>query len=159
MNEPERRVIQSEQLFFRIASGATAFALGVLLAAVASLQRQTGGFRLHFGIPSLVAFAAGAALGWVYWRIVAPGAAAPPRPGWVRPVASLLLALVGICAFVYPVRFLPRESLPEVLLGLVLAALALATGGMFLWALKRFLDRDTQRESERAAKNRPTVIK
>ena len=142
----------SQRDFLRIASLSTALAFGVVLGSVEALRRDPSGFAFKISVGTFVAFAIGLAIGVVYWKIVTLNATG--NPSLLRRVASFFLLLGGSVAFLYPLRFLPGEKLPEVFEGLATAAVALSLIGFMLRTLQQFFDQDEMR-TEVGEKARP----
>lgn len=132
---------KNERDFFRIASVSTALAFGAMVASVESLRRDAAGYSFQLSVGTAVAFAVGAAAGWLYWNLVARNAAR--RSTASLRAASLLLVLAGVGAFLYPLRFVSPENLADILKGLALDTVALGLVGVILWRIKRFLDQDS----------------
>lgn len=119
--------------FLRIASWSTALGFGCMGIAVTSLRADTAGFWFQWTLWSAAAFVVGAAFGYFCWKLAAAGRAAS-RLGFA------LLAVVGFAGFLYPLRFVPKERLPDVALGLAGAAAVISTGAYLIWRLSRFLE-------------------
>jgi hypothetical protein len=128
---------RSLRVFFKIASLGTALGLGAAAASTASLRSSPVGFSFQLSPATFIAFAVGAAVGLIYWRLVANNSKAARR-------ASLLIALAGVGLFLYPLRFVPAGNLHDLIIGLILAACALSIVGFLLWRVKRFLDTDSK---------------
>jgi hypothetical protein len=134
---------KSSRVFFKIASLSTALGFGAAAASTASLRSSPVGFSFQITIGTFIAFAVGAAIALVYWKLVASNSKAARR-------ASLLLALAGVGLFLYPLRFVPKGNLHDLAVGLILATGALSIVGLLLWQVKRFLDSDS-RQADAAA--------
>jgi len=134
---------RNERDLVRIASGSTALAFGVALGSLQSLRHDAAGFSFQLSFGTAVAFAIGAVIGLLYWKLVTRSATRGASP--LLRAASFLLLLGGVGAFLYPLRFLPAEKLPDVYKGLAIAAVALSLIGFILWRIKRFLDQDSAR--------------
>jgi hypothetical protein len=128
---------KSSRVFFKIASLATALGFGGAAASTASLRSSPVGFSFQLSAATFVAFAVGAAIALIYWKLVASNSKAARR-------ASLLIALAGVGLFLYPLRFVPAGNLHDLAVGLILATCALSIVGFLLWRVKRFLDTDSQ---------------
>jgi FtsH-binding integral membrane protein len=136
---PEGPDSRSTRDFLRIASASTALAFGCVAASMASLRGSAAGYSFEITVWTFVAFAVGALVAWWYWRLVAKNPRAARRASW-------LLALAGVGLFLYPLRYAQSDKLLEVAEGLGLAFCALAIVGWLLWRVKRFLDKDAERE-------------
>jgi FtsH-binding integral membrane protein len=132
---------RSSRDFYRIASLGTALGFGTAAASTASLCSSSVGFSFQLSVATFVAFVVGAAVGLIYWRLVASNSKAARR-------ASFLIALAGVGLFLYPLRFVPAGNLHDLIIGLILAACALSIVGFLLWRVKRFLDKDSQQSGE-----------
>ena len=126
---------KSSRAFFKIAAISTAIGLGCAAASTESLRSSPGGFSFQITAGTFVAFAVGAAIGYFYWKLIARGTAAAR-------IGSLMLGLTGVGLFLYPLRFVPSGTLPDLIIGLVIAAGALGTVGFIIWRIARFLDAD-----------------
>jgi len=132
---------KKERDFLRIASLSTALAFGTVLGSMASLHKDASAFSFQFSGETLVGFAIGAAVGFLYWKLVSLSATL--RTSLLLRVASVLLLLGSVGVFLYPLRFLSSEKLAEVWQGLAADAIVLSLLGVILWRIKRFLDRDS----------------
>jgi hypothetical protein len=128
---------RNERELFKIASLSLAIGFGCGVGSLQSLHWGPSGlfFKVSFG--TFVAFAIGAAVGMLYWRSATSSVASARK-------SSLWLLLGGVCLFFYPLRFVPADKLPDILIGLSLAVAALSTVAFMLWQVKRFLDSDTR---------------
>jgi len=136
-SEPDSR---STRFFFRIASFATALALGCAAASMQSLHWNASKLSFQISLGTFVAFAVGAGVALIFWK-TATSSVSSARKG------SLWLALIGVAVFLYPLRFVPPEKLPDIAIGLTLAVAALSTIAWMIWQVGRFLDRDAQFET------------
>jgi hypothetical protein len=128
---------RSSRDFFKIASLGTALGFGAAAASAASLRSSPTGFSFQITAGTFVAFAIGAAIALIYWKLVASNSKAARR-------GSFFLALAGVGLFLYPLRFVPAGNLHDLAVGLILATCALSIVGFLLWRVKRFLDTDSQ---------------
>ena len=125
----------------------TALAFGAALASLESLRRDAGGFSFQVSLRTLLAFLVGGGIALAYWLVVLKSRAASQRSGLV--VSTVVLLLLGVGAFLYPLRFVSRDKLPDILIGLGLAACALSIVGGLLWLAHRFLSRDSSNQDEK----------
>lgn len=133
-SQPEPK---SSRDFLKIAGISTAIGLGCAAASTESLRSSPVGFSFQMTAGTFVAFAVGAAIGYFYWKLVAKGTAAAR-------IGSLLLGLAGVGLFLYPLRFVPSGTLPDLIIGLFIAAGALGTVAFIIWRIARFLDADAR---------------
>jgi hypothetical protein len=140
--KPEPIVKESEsknlRIFFKIASISTALGFGCAAASTASLRSSSVGFSFQISPGTFVAFFIGAAIGMVYWKLIA-------RSSMAARVGSLLVGLAGLGLFLYPLRFVPAGNLHDLTIGLLIAAGALTVVGVLLWKIKRYLEADSKR--------------
>jgi hypothetical protein len=140
----EKHEISNSHTLWRVASICAAAALGGAGASVESLRSTASGLSFQVSLGTVVGFIIGTAIGLLYWHIAANSAVAARRGSWV-------LAIAGVGLFLYPLRFVPAEKLPEIAIGLSTAAVALSIAGILISRVGRFLDGD-ERETELAQK-------
>jgi hypothetical protein len=127
----------SSRVFFKIAALSTALGFGAAAASTASLRSSPVGFSFQLSAGTFIAFAVGAAIALVYWKLVASNSKAARR-------ASLLIALAGVGLFLYPLRFVPAGNMHDLAVGLILAAGVLSLVGFLIWRITRLLDAETR---------------
>jgi len=141
----ENTTSTAERDFIKIAAGSTGLGLGIMLASLAALDRDKSGYSFHLLSPWVAAaFAVGAALGYFYWILLGRSETLRNGPRLLRGASAFLL-IVGFGGFLYPLRFVPREKLPEILEGLAGAVFVLSLLGFMIWRIARFLERDAER--------------
>ena len=143
----------NERDFLRIAAIASGFGFGCVVASLYSLRQSPDGLTFQISLGTFVAFAVGAACGWGYWRALAKVVAAAQDRG--TPIAErgrtkLMIWtagawLLGLSAFLYPIRFVNRDNLRDVLEGLGFAFAVLSLVALVLWRIKRYLEEDAKR--------------
>jgi protein-S-isoprenylcysteine O-methyltransferase Ste14 len=138
---------KNEQDLFKVMVFSTALAFGALLASLESLRSNATGFSFQVSFRTLGAFLVGAGVALAYWRLLFNSSSAARRTGMV--IGTVLLALMGVGAFLYPLRFVSREKLPDILIGLGIAVCALSLVAGLLWSVHRYLDADSAREEQR----------
>ena len=114
--------------------------------ATASLQALQPNFSFKVSVKTLVAFAIGSIMAWIYWRILL-SASTTPRQRRLRVFASVLLFFAGVAGFVYPTRFIAPNNYRDVIVGLIAAFCGLAGVAVLLLFCKRFLDNDSRDNS------------
>jgi nitrogen fixation-related uncharacterized protein len=142
--EPESRI---ERDLFRVASLSSALAFGCMAAVVQSLKSSDTGIGFHISTGTFVAFAAGAIVALVYWRLAVRNGRAARRASWILGLASL-----GV--FIYSFRFIAPEKQAQTAIGLALALTAISVVVFFLWGIKRYFDADEKRAEETATEHR-----
>lgn len=123
--------------FLRIASVSTALGLGFMAGAVQCLRADHTGFYFVLSWWTLLAGGIGAAVGLLCWKWMRLG-------GRFAVVATILLIVAGCGAFLYPLRFVARQGLPDIIKGLVVAGCVISLGAALIWQVRRSLERDNQ---------------
>jgi len=121
--------------------------LGSSLAAgfgTASLEALQPNFSFRVSLKTLGAFIFGFATLYIYWRILFHPSKGPGWK-WLRISASALLALGGVAAFLYPLRFITPGKRQDVAVGLAIAFCALLGVATLLFWCRRFLENDAER--------------
>jgi hypothetical protein len=122
---------------------ATALGCGAMAASLEALHAGATGFYFTLSWRTGLIFVCGAAIVLWVWKIVLNEADTPRHRLARRVVKGLLLVSAG-AAFLYPLRFVPKSKLPEIAIGLGLAACALSIVGYLLLRTRRFLEADEQ---------------
>lgn len=135
---------KNERDVLRIMIWGSAVAFGFLAAALQALRPRPAGFTFELSALTCLAFILGTAVGVVFWKIILSRAGGA-RQRQVRFVIELVLLLLGAAAFLYPLRFVPTEKLPEMFIGLVTAAVALSILAGLLIMMGRFLESDDKK--------------
>jgi ABC-type dipeptide/oligopeptide/nickel transport system permease component len=131
---------KNDRDIFWIASTATALALGTVFASNQAVSRDANGFVFHVSAFTFLAFAIGAAIGFAYWKIVAMNRGGKTSP--LLRVASFVLLLIGIGAFLSPLRFLPTDQFPDVAKGLGMDVVVLSLLGLLMWRVFTYFNND-----------------
>lgn len=134
--------------FFRIASGASALAFGLLAAMVYSVTPVASGVSFHVDPGTGIAFVVGALVAWFYWRLLrGMGGRDGTKPAKSRKffLCSLALLAGAILLFCYPLKFVPASKRGEIAFGLALAVLVLSIVGFLFWMAVKFLKADSDR--------------
>ena len=133
----------------RIAAVSTAIGFGSVTGSLYSLRQSPSGLTFVFSVGTLVAFVVGAAAGWFYWRALDRMIVRADSAGGAKKLSRFVLfnvaaALMGLLAFLYPIRFVQRERMREVLEGMGAAFVVLAMVGIALWRVIKFFNADTE---------------
>jgi hypothetical protein len=129
---------ENTRLLNRIIVSGLSLAFSTLIASLQTLRPASSGFAFEFSWWTLLAFIAGAiAVVPCFLTIVYS-----PRKTR-RTIALAIIILIGICSFLYPLRFVPKEKFSAIFSGLALAALALAIVAAFLLLVRRFFEKDS----------------
>jgi len=132
---------KNERDVMRIMISGTAVAFGFLAASLQALRPNPAGFTFQVSLLTFLAFAVGVGIVFVFWKIIL-NRSGGARQKSLRFWAELLLLFLGMGAFLYPLRFVPAEKLPEMLTGLITAACALSLMACLLVMMGRFLESD-----------------
>lgn len=113
----------------------SAIGAGFGAASLAALQPR---LDFAFSYKAILAFFAGTALVYFYWRFIfsslaEEGSKAP------RTAFTVFMCLLGIAGLLYPLRFVAPNHFGEVLTGLLTAFLALSGVATLLVVCTRFL--------------------
>jgi hypothetical protein len=115
-------------------------AFGLVIASLQALRSTPSGFAILISGWTLLALLFGAALTFpCFWVIVRS------RSHALRRGALTLVSLLGLGAFFYPMRVVPREKYTPVFIGLFAAVTALSVVAGLLLMLHRFFERDEKR--------------
>ena len=157
MNDPH----QPKELrdFLRWAMFGSSVLFGCMTATLSALKSTGSGLGFEWSWRIIPAFFAGIVIAWLYWRLTRrlilnaekSGATNDPHERLASrefKVFSWLLGLGAVAAFLYPLRFVPRDKLGEIVQGLLLAFAVLGLVGAVIWRIKKFLDRDTARQEQ-----------
>jgi hypothetical protein len=149
---------KNQQRLYPIFTLATALAFGCMLATVEALRPDSAGFSFEVSYKTLIAFVAGGAIAFPLWRIILNGTKLGQRNLSLATGAMVVILLVlGVGAFLYPLRFVPRDKWPEIRTGLITAVCALSGVACLLWGVKRFVDADEkENENEEIASTKRT---
>ena len=134
--------------FFRIVTGASSLAFGSLAAMVYSVTPVAAGVRFDLDWGTPVAFVAGAAVSWFYWRLLRGlGTKDGRKPAKSRKffICSFALLAGALLLFYYPLKFVPPGKRGEVAFGLALAMGFLSVVAFLFWKTVKFLNADTDR--------------
>lgn len=140
----------ADPLFRRVVSAVSSLAIGAMLASVGAVTRGTFGkleFHWSWAIPPLLI--AGLVLGHMFWRLLwraqREGSAASSNR--LRRF-TILLGIVAVGSFAYPIRYVQGNRLQEVLIGLGLAIVVLTGIGLVIYKTIRWLNEGEPRDGE-----------
>jgi hypothetical protein len=117
-----------------------ALAFGAVAASSQALRPTSAGFAIEFSWWTLVALLGGTT-GMVplFWVIV------NTEQKNLRRASLFLVTLLGLGAFFYPLRVVPREKFAPVFVGLAVAVLALSFLAGLLLLLHRFFEKEERK--------------
>jgi hypothetical protein len=146
----------TQRRLYPIFTASTALAFGCMAATLEALRPDTAGFSFQVTYKTLLAFVAGAAIAFPLWRFILCGNRLGRRNrSLTTGMLVALLMILGVGAFLYPLRFVPRSKWPEIRVGLLTAVCALSGVAGLLWGVKRFVDSDEKAERELSKVNQP----
>jgi hypothetical protein len=141
---------QTQRRLYPIFTFSTALAFGCMLATLEALRPDSDGFHFVTSYKTLIAFVAGGAIAFPLWRIILNGTRLGQRNlSLATGFMVVVLLVLGVGAFLYPLRFVPREKWPEIRTGLITAVCALSGVATLLWGVKRFMDSDEKAERDK----------
>src|SRR5688500_9308973 len=139
MNRPETSRTQRD--FLRIARLGTAIAFGLTGGVLAAVRNSGSGLVLEFNAWVIPGVLFGAGVAWAYWhfiltRFVDRGAGDNKR----FVLYTVLLAALGLLCFLYPIRYVTRGSMSDVLQGVIMAFIVVGAIGYLIWIVARLLN-------------------
>ncbi|PYK98981.1 MAG: hypothetical protein DME19_10400 [Verrucomicrobia bacterium] len=155
MKHDAKSVDRDDRDLLRVIRFSSAVSLGLMAAFLFSVKQVTPDLKCEFSVGSGVAFLAGMAFSWLFWRVVfkeaKTGKTAGRRKGraWFAAL-SVLLSLASGGAFAFALKGVGNEKLMEILQGTVIALFALSGVGFLFWQAIRFLENDSKRATEDA---------
>ncbi len=158
--KPSSRIHSSNETDFRsILSSSCALALMGIVAAVASIKiTDLEGFHVDFDLTTLLWMALAALFNWGMWKAVWEVADRPTHQAKIRVgVYGATLIAIGIFGFLYPLRYLARNKLPDISFGLVVAVFFLGGVATAMYFVARGFKYADAVELARADRSIPTV--
>lgn len=146
MEDPLPDPLERNPMFRGVVVGSSALGMGALLASLTVVRHGEAGLEFHWSWLAVAAFVAGAALAAGFWRLVFHWSAARDHAANRRKVmlASGLLLVLAVAAFLYPLRFVAAERRNDVLIGLAVAVLVLSVVGFLIRTIVRWLEEDSE---------------
>ena len=117
------------------------FAFGIVFASLEALRPIPEGFSIELSWRTLLTLVIGTGVMLPCFQIITFS-----EQNHRRRMALVLVALLGIAAFFYPLRFVPREKMAAVFTGLGAAVIALFIVAGLLLLLLRFFEREEKRK-------------
>jgi cytochrome bd-type quinol oxidase subunit 2 len=135
---------------FNIASYGAALAFGVMVATLFALERTPHGLSFKLNAAAVISFLVAAPVTFFYWRLIARMATerAPEQRRKKFIVFSVGLLLIGVMAFLYPLKFVPPEKRKDVFIGLALAFGCIGGVGLVMLKVRQFLEADLKHSEE-----------
>lgn len=113
----------------------------------AALQAFRPPMLFVFSAYTVVAFFLGFGIFLAFWKLFF-AERKDTRTKFLYYAVTVILIASGLAGVVYPMRFVAKENLRELIIGFVLAVGALSGVAMMLVFCKRFLDEDERKNSE-----------
>jgi hypothetical protein len=140
---------KTQRRLYPIFTFSTALAFGCMLGTLEALRPDADGFHFEVSYKTLIAFVAGGAIAFPVWRLILNGTRLGQRNlNFATGTMVVLLLVLGVGAFLYPLRYVPREKWPEIRTGLITAVCALSCVAGLLWGVKRFVDSDEKKQTD-----------
>ena len=121
-----------------------ALAFGFMGGSLEALTRDAEGMRFELSAWTVIAFLAGAAVGWYYWEMAikmnTDQAHSSARAKRRFVIVTLLMFVAGFASYLYRLRFAPRTSSWEVAEGAMLAFVVVGLLAVVLWRIIRYLE-------------------
>ena len=140
----------ADPMFRWLVTAGSSASLGGMVASLAAVDRGPAG-KLVFepNLWMLPLFAIGAALGWIFWKLLWRAQAENTPAGRRRLRGfAILLAVVAMGSFSYPLRFLQPERRFDVFVGLGLAIVVLSSVGMLIYRTIRWMEAGEPKDGE-----------
>ena len=143
MNEPSIPE-KSERTFDNIVAGSTAISFGLVFCSLACVASDANGvLTFQWRWTALIWLAVGLCGGWFFWRLAWRAEGAATRQAKTRFIAyCVLLCLLTLYLFVRPLKFVAKENVRDVLVGLGLAIAVLTLFGWMIHTLVQWLSRE-----------------
>jgi hypothetical protein len=134
MNTPA----DNSRVLNRIIVSGLSIAFSALIASLETLRPASSGFAFEFSWKTLASFVVGLAVVVPCFRAIVYSQSRRRRFS-----ALVVVGLIGVGSFFYPLRFVPREKYSAIFGGLALAAMALFIVGALLLMARKFFEKDT----------------
>lgn len=123
---------------------ASAVGMGGVVASLTTLRQGPFGFEFHWTSLAIPAFVAGALVACGYWALIFRYSSRAGSVGGRRWIggASIVLLLMAVVAFLYPIRFIPEQKRGDVIIGLSAAVVVLSGIGYLIHTIVKWLDQD-----------------
>lgn len=129
----------------------SALGMGGVVSSLTLLGRGPHGFEFHWTNLAIPAFVLGALISTGYWWIVFRMSSQTTRGGpRFLGLASLVMIVLALIAFLYPVRFIPQQKRADVIIGLAVAVFVLGTIGYIIHTIVRWLEQESEEDDSAA---------
>lgn len=142
MNPATADTLERSPALRRVVIASSALGMGMLLASLTVLSRGESGIQWHWSNLAFPAFALGATVAALYWRLVFRlGAGNDGRASRLLLYStSVVLLLLGVAILLYPLRYVTPERRRDVLIGLAVAIAALSVVGFMMRTVVKMLE-------------------
>lgn len=137
----------SNRLFIRVVKFSTAFSLGLMAAFLHSLRELNPSLRFEVSWVTALWFAVGAAFSRFFWKLLplesggqADAGGSPDGKAARAVVLTLVMAGGLVAGFVYALKDVAREKVPEFVIGTTLALVFLGAAGGLIYSVGRYFD-------------------
>ena len=132
---------QTQRDFLRVARLGTAVAFGLTGGVLAAVESSGSGLVLEFNFWVIPAVLVGAAVAWAYWHFILTRVVDRPGGNNKRFVRyTVVLGLLGLLCFLYPIRYVTRGSMSDVLQGVFMAFVVVGVVAYLIWVVARLLN-------------------
>lgn len=136
---------------YKILTYSTAVAFGTMIASIEAIRMSPTGFTFEISFWTVIAFLLGGAVAFPFWKFIFNATNLSPKQlKWVWSGFLAIMIVLGVGSFLYPLRYVPREKLHDIAVGLAGALLVLSLIGFVVWRIKHFLDWDEKQEEMRS---------
>lgn len=121
--------------------------MGGVVSSLTLLSSGPHGFEFHWNNLAYPAFFLGCVISTAYWKVVFR-TTSRSNPSSLRflAMASGVMIVLAVAAFLYPIRFIPEQKRADVIFGLAAAVLVLGTIGYIIHSIVRWLEQDAQED-------------
>ena len=125
---------------FRIIIYCLSLAFSVLVASLETVRHGASGLSFELSWRTFVVFVLGGLFFVPCFKVIFQSSNRKARV-----VALASVCEVGVAAFLYPLRYVPKEKHGEIFIGLAIATVLLSGIGIALLSINRFLNNDAEK--------------
>jgi len=136
-----RDTSRTQRDFLRIARLGTAIAFAITGGVLAAVRNSGSGLVLEFNAWVIPGVLLGAGVAWAYWHFILTRVVDRESGDNKRFVLyTVLLGVLGLLCFLYPIRYVTRGSMSDVLQGVLMALVVVGAIGYLIWLVARLLN-------------------
>lgn len=124
---------------FRIIVYCLSLAFSVLVASLETVRHGDAGFAFHISWRTLFVLLVSASFFVVCFKAIFHSTRRK-----LRRAALAVVSMIGLGAFLYPLRFVPLEKFGDIFFGLAIAASLVSAIAAALYGVNRFLNADAE---------------